>query len=126
MQAPAAGVVGGEVDVDPGGLTCPPAQGTAGDFQSGIQRADVIENQGGALPQQPAQPAHVRDLDALTPARCGSGQVGAGVQVFALLQTAQLWVGEAAAQDEAEQLARVEQPVAEAAVGHAPEAELGS
>jgi hypothetical protein len=48
VQAPAAGVLGGEVGVDAGGLAGPPAQGAAGDFQGGIQRADVVEDQGGA------------------------------------------------------------------------------
>ncbi|MFZ0120413.1 MAG: hypothetical protein WAL99_13395 [Pseudonocardiaceae bacterium] len=126
VQAPAAGALGREVGVDAGGLSGPPAQGAAGNFQGGVQRADVVEDQGGALPQQAAQSVHVGDLDVLTPTGCGGCQVGGGVQVCAVLQTSQLRVREAAAQDEGEQLARGEQPVAEAGVGHGPETELGA
>ncbi|HWR46573.1 MAG TPA: hypothetical protein VN327_02975 [Pseudonocardiaceae bacterium] len=62
----------------------------------------------------------------LSPAGPGDGQIVAGVEVFTVLKAAQLRVGKAAAQDDIQQGGRVEQLVAEAGVGHAPESELGA
>lgn len=76
--------------------------------------------------EQAAQPAHVRDNDALAPPGCGGSQIGVGVQILAVAQAAQLRIGEAAAQEEAEQRSWREQPITETGVGHGPDAELNT